>query len=653
VGDSFDASLTIGSTDVTTTGLQVLLDGQVLKDQPVSLSAGHNRLSIGLALDQVGLHRLSVQAADGVVDAFVTVKPPERLLVVEERPGESAGVLAALRSGPGQFDIVTPGGVSTLSKLEPYAAVVLANVSATSFSLDQQRTLQSFVRDRGRGLVVLGGSTSFVLGNYENSLLEQTLPVQSSIPPRKEGARLALLLVIDISQSMDRVVDGVAAIEMAKQAAILASRSLRDDDQVGVLIFNHRFSWLQPMGVISTLGRNALEDRIASLSASGGTEIFAALNEGAVSMRGVVSDLRHIVLFTDGNSRDANYDALTADLRKDRIGLSTVGLGPEADTKLLARLARDGQGRFYYSDRPSELPRILATEVAIAKRSSVVEGSIQPQLVTPSPLLRGIVPDTLPALGGYVSTTARPSASVVLASDDQKPLLSQWRFGLGRAVAWTSDLGGPWTRAWADWGDNARLWQQAVGWAAGLPVQSDFLVSVTSSGSTQHIRLDELRDDRFVDLASPIATIGAPGGAQSSVVLPQTAPGRYEATLIAEAPGQYGVTVSDGQRSETTGFVIRSDPEHSTFGADIQTLRRIASDTGGRMLATPADVFRDQGRGSGQHWQPLWQPLLGLSLALFVLGLATRRFSGWTVNAWGGSVARTIRRRSSLRRARR
>jgi len=88
--------------------------------------------------------------------------------------------------------------------------------------------------------------------------VEQALPVQSTIPPRREDARMALLLVIDISQSMDRMVDGVTSISMAKQAAILSEQSLRDDDQIGVLIFNHRFSWLQPIGRLSTRLRTIL-----------------------------------------------------------------------------------------------------------------------------------------------------------------------------------------------------------------------------------------------------------------------------------------------------------------------------------------------------------------------------------------------------------
>jgi Ca-activated chloride channel family protein len=653
-GDAFDATLVVGSTDATSIPLRVSLDGTVIKDQQVSLNPGHNRLTLGLSIDAVGFHRLSVTARGNAVQGFVIIKPAERVLVIEERAGESAGLLAVLRGKRDMVDVRAPGAVGALSQLEPYDAVVLANVSATSFTLDQQRTLRTLVRERGRGLLALGGSTSFVLGSYEGTVLEQVLPVLSSIPPRREDARLALLLVIDISQSMDRVVDGVSGIDMAKQAAILASRALRDDDQVGVLIFNHRFSWLQPIARLGDIGRAPLETNIASLTPSGGTEIFAALDEGATKMRAGQADLRHIVLFTDGNSRDANYDTLTAPLRADHIGLSTVGLGPEADTRLLAKLAKDGQGRFYYSDRPSELPRILAREVAIAKRTAVVEGSIQPRLVAPSPILRSIAPDTLPSLGGYIATTSRTTAQVVLASEDDKPLLAQWRVGLGRAVAWTSDVAGNWTRLWTDWNQAALFWQQVLSWLAGVPIQPDFVLDVSASGETAHIMLDDLRDDQFVDLASPIASVSGPSGTEVPLVLQQSAPGRYEATVIASQPGVYAVKVVDGQRSETSGFVVREKPEQAAFGADEQTLRRIASDTGGRVVMNAAQAFRDEGRQNGQRWQPVWRFLVGLALVLLVIGLVARRLSPSSpVSGFVAAVAARVRRRSGLRRVRR
>jgi hypothetical protein len=213
-------------------------------------------------------------------------------------------------------------------------------------------------------------------------------------------------------------------------------------------------------------------------------------------------------------------------------------------------------------------------------------------------------------------------------------------------VAWTSDVAGNWTRSWPDWNQDALFWQQVVSWAAGVPVQPDYLLDVSASGATAHIVLDDLRDDQFVDLASPVATVSGPLGGESAVPLRQTAPGRYEATLLVGSPGVYGVQVADGQRTETSGFVVRQQPEQSAFGADERTLRRIASDTGGRVLTNAAQAFRDEGRQTGQRWQPMWQFLVGLALGLFVTGLFVRRFMGFVEG-----VVAAVRRQSGRRRA--
>ena len=53
--------------------------------------------------------------------------------------------------------------------LSAFDGIVLVNTPATSLSLDQQRTLQSFVQDLGRGLVVVGGARSFSPGGYQGT----------------------------------------------------------------------------------------------------------------------------------------------------------------------------------------------------------------------------------------------------------------------------------------------------------------------------------------------------------------------------------------------------------------------------------------------------------------------------------------------------
>ena len=87
--------------------------------------------------------------------------------------------------------------------LDQYDGLVLADVPVTSLTLDQQRTLQTLVRDRGKGLVVLGGPHSYAPGGYEGSVLDDMLPVSSKPPVERQQGSVALFLVVDKSGSMD------------------------------------------------------------------------------------------------------------------------------------------------------------------------------------------------------------------------------------------------------------------------------------------------------------------------------------------------------------------------------------------------------------------------------------------------------------------
>src|SRR5207244_769880 len=70
----------------------------------------------------------------------------------------------------------------------------------------------------------------------------------------------------------------------------------------------------------------------------------------------------------------------------------------------------------------------------------------------------------LPALGGYLATSPKDLADVLLASDAGDPLLARWPYGLGRAVAWTSDLRGRWSSDWLTWPGLPRLLTSLVSW---------------------------------------------------------------------------------------------------------------------------------------------------------------------------------------------
>jgi Mg-chelatase subunit ChlD len=664
-GETFDSTVVLDATEAGTAHLQVAVDGNVASEQDVQLSQGQNRVTISPTVMNEGFHPLAVRVSaardtdpnNNVAFAYTVVKPKPKVLIIEEREHEGASIQDTLKRTQMSVDVRPPEAMSTLPRLNDYAAVVLNSVAATSLTLDQQKTLQTYVNNNGHGLVVLGGLTSYALGGYSDTLLEDILPVLAKPPEKREGAQIALLLIIDRSGSMGIGApgEGVTKMAMAKEAAILAVSALNPKDTIGILAFDKKSDWIVRPGVIEQIGLQSIEDRISQLTAEGGTDIYQALNEGEDVMRAVPADLKHMVLVSDGRGTEVQYDNLMSRMRQDKIGLSTVAIGDDADTDLMPKLARLAQGRYYFTEKVRELPRIITQEAALAKRAALVEGQILPQFVTSSPILRGIAPNQLPPLTGHIATTAKDTAEVVLSSDEGAPLLAQWHYGLGRAVAWTSDLSTRWTGAWLNWDQNTRFWEQLVRWAMGPPINRDFRVDVTRTGSEAHVRVDDIQDGRFGDLLPLKLTVVAPGGGSSQLDMRQVAGGQYEATVVADTPGAYEVDVAEPDipaapatattpatprvlgRTESNGFVVPPVAETTSFVANDPGLRRIASETGGLFLdPRGADLYQGTRAANASRWDPIWSIFLILALVAFVLDVAVRRLRPSTLRALFG-----------------
>ena len=649
VGETFDSTVTLDATQPTPAHLQVYVDGQVASEQDVQLASGQNHVTVSSTELEEGFHDIAVRVSsapdtdpnNNVGFAFTVVKPKARVLVVEERQNEGAAIENLLRKAQMNVDVRPPEGLGTLDNIGPEAAVILNNVAATSLTLDQQKILQTYVSNSGRGLVVLGGMTSYALGGYSETTLEDVLPVLAQPPEKREGAQIALVLVIDRSGSMGLDSGGVTRLGMAKEAAILTAGALKPDDILGVMAFDRATHWLVRPDSLQHLSAQSISDNISSLTAEGGTGLFQALKEADDVLRATPADLKEMVLVDDGQAEDVRYDDLVAKIHQDKIGLSIVSMGDDVDTTLMSKLARLGEGRFYQTARLRDIPRIITQEAALAKRAALVEGTIQPQLLAPSPIVRGIVPSAIPPLSGHIATTPKDAAEVILASDEGSPLLAQWHYGLGRAVAWTSDVGTRWSTGWAGWDQNARFWEQLVRWAMGPPIDRDFKVEVTRVGDEARLTLDDIQDAQFADRQDLTLTVTRPDGGQSSAPLRQDAPGRYTATVVATAPGAYQLDVAEpkqprkASRTETSGFVVPPVAETLSFVANEQALRRIASETGGQLRdsSSTSDLYAADRTTNASRWDPLWPLFAVLALSAFVVDVAVRRLRPSTLRA--------------------
>lgn len=663
-GETFDVAVVIYSENPTEATLNLIQNDETLAEDVVMLEAGLNRYTFAATAGTVGSQtfRATVAAGDDrhpendSFSAFAEVYPPPDILIVGSEPQESNRFATVLTSAGYQTQVVFPGDVpDRLSELERFEGMVLLNVSARSFELEQMLAIQEYVRSLGRGLVVTGGRDSLSLGAYEGTPLEELLPLSLEPPPREERPPVALLLIIDHSGSMIENRGSTATrLAMAKEAAIRATDILGPDDLLGVLMFDNQFEWVIPFQQIED-GAELLEiqQRVARIPAGGGTRILQALE---VALPELIAQetarTRHAVLLTDGKSFDGQqglddyYNIVDQAVDAD-ITLSTIAIGSGADVILLEDLAERGRGRYHFAEFPEELPALTVSESDILRSNALQEGDFGIGIYEPHPILRGLfapLPTSgqagAPNLAGYLAMSPKPRSEVALQVGPGDPLLSVWGYGLGRVVTWSSDVGAEWAAAWPNWPEFSRFWGQVVGYTVPAPdlalLQLD---TVEAPDNTIVFIADAVSTTgQPIDRARTQAVLRTPGGGEEQFLLRQVAPGRYEQRVHIPDPGAYELSVTQSRsdaedESATTGFIV-SYPAEYGFPADdtgLVLLEQIARITGGRTFSL--DGLSQIGLSetgpdeiSEEDLIHLWPWLLGAALILWPLEIAWRRW---------------------------
>jgi uncharacterized membrane protein/Mg-chelatase subunit ChlD len=642
-GDRVDVTIGLQAVQPVDARLRVAVDQTVVADGQIHLDAGDTRLVMPQRVDAPGTGqsfvevRVDLQVAgstlSSTLSAVVVAKPAGRVLVLEDEANAADGLVGLLQGEGLQIDRRPASSLPpSASALNAYDGVVLVNTPATSLSLDQQRTLVSVVQDLGRGLLVVGGARAFAPGGYQGTPLDDLLPVSAEPPIEPQQGSLALFLVVDRSGSMDVVTGGgtsaggATKMAMAREAAIEAAGLLQPQDTLGVIAFDSSFQWVVPPTKLRTPDdAKRAAALISTIKPGGGTSILPPLEAAYQAALDVDAPLKHVILLTDGESNDRGFEGLIARMKPAQITLSTLAIGSDADTKLLSNLAHIGGGRYYFTERSTQIPRIASKETTILTRNAVVEGQVAAVVADPSPILRSLSGD-LPALSGFVATTRKDRAVTALESEKGLPLLAHWQYGLGRVVAWTSDAQQGWGSDWATWPDAGQFWSQAVRWSLPAPVRADFQPSAElgTDGRQVTLQVQALSDDgHFADLRDARATVLSPDGSAREVRLPQRGPGTYSLDTSVSAPGVYRVLFAQGTTQEVAAFSAPDAIERHSVGMNRALLNTLATASGGREMTDPAELSAPA-NGPGPAIE-VWPWLLPLALALLPLDVLLRR----------------------------
>jgi len=640
-GESFTLLVTAHSTGPTEATLTVLSGDRVVARQTVRLAPGPNRFAVPLTAGEPGFftYRVLLTPVDDAFPqnndlfAFTRVEGPPRVLLVAGAEADPRPLREALRAaGMEAQEVDATGMPSDPAALADYGAVALVDTPAQALSPRAMAALQSYVRDLGGGLVAVGGPHAYGVGGWFDTPLEETLPVEMTVRDPDRFPPMSIVVVIDKSGSMAVAEGGVQKIRLAGEAAARVAELINDADEITVIAFDDR-----PADVIGPLTgseREAVIDQVIRLQAGGGgIYVRESLQAALEVLKGSDRTVRHILLLADGSDaehQEGVRELVEEEIAAEGITLSTVAIGAGQDLAFLEEIAQRGGGRYYFTGRATDLPTIFAQETQLAMRSYIVEEPFYPRQTASSPILEGI--DVVPRLLGYVATTPKPAAQVILATHQDDPLLTAWQYGLGRAVAWTSDAMGRWAGPWVGWEGFGRFWAQVVRWTLAQSTDLPVGMEVSLQGRTARVVVDAVDDGGgFVNGMEGTVRVVGPTGETADVDLVQVAPGRYEGAFEPWAEGVYLLRL-DGRLPDgdavgmTTGWALGYSPEYAALETDPEAVARLAEMGGGRVLTEPAEAFTHDLRGEGVA-RDLWPLLLTLATLLWPVDVALRRLA--------------------------
>ncbi|MBC8098175.1 MAG: VWA domain-containing protein, partial [Armatimonadetes bacterium] len=606
-GQQFDLAVSIDADVATSAQIVIYAGGEEIFREQTQLAQGMNNRTLTLEGTQSGFRDFQIvveppAGTDGYyqnnsLETFSQIVGTSRVLVVSINDEDARYITPALQDAGLQVDSIAPGGLPTaVTGLAQYDSVILVNVPATQLSIRRMQVLQTYVRDIGGGLVVIGGGQSYGPGGYFQTPLEETLPVEMQIKDQQRLPKLTLAYVIDRSGSMGSVApDGTPMIEIAKEAINRSIDLLQPNDRAAVASFDAVAYWIALFQTVSD--KDALKSLVGTLTSSGGTDILAGMRLVAKDIVAEPAEIKHIILLTDGGADPAGLVELTGDLyENNNVTTSTISIG--VDSPLLRDMAQAGGGNYHIALDRSSIPTIFAQETVLATRSYIFEESFVPTLTARNPLMDGIT--ALPPLLGYVGVTPKTAAQVILRAPNQfqDPILAAWQYGLGRSVAFMSDATGRWATNWVSWGEFSRFWGQTVRWTVNEASDSTLETQVVMEGTQARVIVDVRdADGGFANGLDLAASVVDPALGSRSVVLRQVAPGRYEAVFTPGSEGAYLISVNGVQTTtpeaestplrQTTGWVMRYSQEYVGGGESVLPL--LAQITDGQAL-TANDV---------------------------------------------------------------
>ncbi|MGA1869852.1 MAG: VWA domain-containing protein [bacterium] len=583
---------------------------------------------------------------------IVGVKGQRPLLCVSSSAG--SGLLHLLKAGGIEVEGKRPDECEwTLPELSNYCGLILENIPAEKIGIQGMNTIASWVEHAGGGLMITGGKNSYHLGGYFRSPLEPLMPVSLELRNEHRKMRVAIVVALDRSGSMAvNIEGGRTKMDLANIGTVQVLDLLSPQDEFGVIAVD---SASHTVVDIDTVEKNsAYRSKILCIeSMGGGIFIYEALSSACQMLLNSDIDTRHVILFADAadSEEPGDYKELLNKCEEANISVSVVGLGTmfDHDANLLIDIARRGEGQYFFTDSPEEIPRLFAQDTFSVVRNSFIEESSEikatGELLT---LTSSYFQDSF-MIGGYNLCALHSEARTALISTDEykAPICAFWFLGNGRVVCYTGEADGEFTGELAHSKKAGELFSSMARWCGGNDSQQPYNIMTSQNIERGMCRVKlHLDPERNVDPFIKIPSLIVIHDTRKGMPEVEKHPFKWESadTLIARIPLNGDETVlpvidiSKEKRLTLTPVCLPYSPEFEPA----------LKNQGGEVLDELSKITQGENRFDlGGIWKTLpkkarlkeiapW--LLMAAIVIFLLEILHRRTGIFLLKRAGASV---------------
>jgi Mg-chelatase subunit ChlD len=631
-GDKYNVEVSIISNTDMNCMLNIFYDEVSVINKDVELKSGDNNFNFTAEATKTGTFFFKAEiypekdtfTENNSFIEVVHIKSIPKVLMIS-KTGESEFLIKNVLKNT-ELEIRRPESApESIEGLKKYDAFIINNIEYESFKNGFLSSIEYLIRENGKGLLLTSGEKSMAPGGYKDTVLEEILPVNMQVKSKSQKSDLAMLLVIDKSGSMMGSQFGIQKMSQAKEAAIGVVENMNDDDYIGIITFDYNYKWV--VETTKLTDRNKIINSIGTIQAGGGTSIVPGLMEAANNVSNINTAIKHIILLTDGQAEKYGYEDIFSILEENKISLSTVAVGGGADRSLLFYLAEQGKGRYYQTDAFSDIPNIFLKETMLARKTYINNITFELKRNSNSTLLTGV--NYLTKLDGYIAVTGKGRSDISLTGPEETPLLASWQYGLGKTVAWMSDIDGKWTSDAINTSSFQKLFENIKSYI--IPPVNNKKVKIghlkTRESNMVSVKIDDYKPNTGENL---ILEIKNKDTAKKYNLTPNNE-NEFSAITGDIEPGLYtGRVILENDNVEkivgTEMMAINYSDEYVDINPEASIIKNLLYKTNGTQVNTVNEVFSIVPESVKQE-KDISRLLILLALFLFLLDITMRRMN--------------------------